>query len=47
MAPAAFRGCPTRFVDPLAAEEDKPTSPSADRGEAAMHQLRHPFTVAC
>jgi hypothetical protein len=45
-APAASGGCPARFVDPLAVAKEKPASASADRGEVAMHRLRHPFTVA-
>lgn len=46
LTPAAANGCTAQFLAPPSAEKEKPTPRVSDCGDVAMHQLRHPFTVA-
>lgn len=46
LTPAGACGCMAQFLAPSTAEEEKPAPRAYDRGEVAMHRLRHPFTVA-
>ncbi|UWZ36418.1 hypothetical protein Drose_36230 [Dactylosporangium roseum] len=42
---AAFSDRTTPFLAPPTAPEDAVASRASDRGEVAMHRLRHPFVV--
>jgi hypothetical protein len=43
-SPVATAGGVTPFLAPAGAEDLSPVLPASDRGEQAMHRLRHPFT---
>ncbi|GGN27865.1 hypothetical protein GCM10010109_45860 [Actinoplanes campanulatus] len=43
IAPAPTLGHLTPFLAPAAAANPAPTHRDSDRGEQAMHRLRHPF----